>query len=368
VDCALGPIEGLISVIDEGSATGTHKFGLLLSLIEVAERLMASGPDESSERIVSPHDLAMAYLRVYWNQTENWAKDQPLRQVVNGKGDHAALQVCAELQGLLERSGIPSARAKSFDMAMDFFSNSHPNELSAAVKAVEISLWKNPVRYLQRLGGVESPFLYHWGTNPRSLQFVPGGAELLSRFGPILQPLIEFRFARIVSVLNREVVGVPSEETVYNYLFGSERIMPPVEIRSVYLEIQQAKCMWTGEAIDLAADADHVIPWARRRLSTIQNFVLSPSHVNSSKSATLLAPDLAVKWLQWLVEVNPQLEAAAAKYGFDSNLSRTIAYVKSVYFGATTGSPIWSGPQHIDVLTDEGRSKVIEAAENCSLP
>ena len=87
VDTQVDPVEGILAILDEGSATGTNKFGLLLNLIQLAPQL---GPDEFS---ISLRELTLAAVELHWDHASQFDGALALRQVTSPNRSHATVKL-----------------------------------------------------------------------------------------------------------------------------------------------------------------------------------------------------------------------------------------------------------------------------------
>ena len=77
MDAQLDPIEGILAVLDEGSVTGTNKFGVLLALIDLAPSI----EDPNGE--LSVWRIAEKLIEIHWDHALGLEGlgHPPLRQV-----------------------------------------------------------------------------------------------------------------------------------------------------------------------------------------------------------------------------------------------------------------------------------------------
>jgi len=235
------------------------------------------------------------------------------------------------------------------------------DEKETALARIRLSLLKNPVAKLQNLPGDPEPFLYDHDRK-KGLTLLPGVTESLTKFGGILRPLIEFRFAQAVMSINREKLLLPVDD-VYSHLFGRERLMPPEEIRRSLVDIQDGRCIYTGETLPRSSRSlDHVVPWSRVRLSQIENFVMTSKRVNSSKSDSLLAPAAMEKWLDHMDRKSDDLLECAHEHGWMTDLEgvREVAY--HIYNAVDPNTGVWSsddGQHQVKPLGHDGRNRML---------
>lgn len=338
-------ILGILSIIDESSKNGTPKLGLLLAIINFCTKTASEIGALPEQMLITGDDLALAYLEVHWMHAIPYqGQDEPLIQIGNLNRDHFAVKICKELRDTLEEDNAKVSVLNSWEASQEALTQSHQKLFKKRIRETKEILWKNAVPRLQNLEGSEINFLYAVQTGSRNLLLNSNIPDLLLTFGPVLKVLIERRFAQIVEKLNPQVAGIQLADTIYAHLFMSnERVMPGVSTRKELGALQGGRCIWSGERIDRNSPADHVIPWHRKSISVVENFVLTTPSVNSRKSSHLISALLLERWLNYL---SPNLKAFS-EIGAESNLisdpSRCIRELRGLYF-ISEGAPLWNGP------------------------
>lgn len=346
----LDPVEGVLAVLDEGSATGTNKFGLLLALIDLA-------PSVNSDDVLTVSLIAEKLLELHWDHAKPY-RGATLRQVTSGNRENTTvLLVIKDLQEVVG-ADLPFEQARL---------KVHGHVWRKAVNEVARGTVKNPLPRLQHLPGDPPPFLYERvAGSPSRIRFVDGALDALVRYGPILRDLIEFRFVRLVAESNRVSLGAPVADQIDEHLFGASRHMPPIAMRRDLWKIQDGRCIYTdGPVGDPArsgsrASLDHVVPWARVRLSAAENFLVTATATNSAKQAILLAPELLDRWVKHLKSTHEEIASIAGRYGWPSDLQRVAAVAIAQYRHARPASPVWRGAAGVDALMEDGRTAALE--------
>src|SRR5262245_36520766 len=113
------------------------------------------------------------------------------------------------------------------------------------------------------------------------------------------------------------------------FLFGAERV-PTVKVRAGLWEIQGKRCFYCeGRVGDPGrSQVDHFIPWARYPDNGIENLVVADVACNGDKGSSLAAIEHVTRWAERIApdgEAASQLEALAAKTGWDRHAERTIS-------------------------------------------
>ncbi|WP_420621350.1 HNH endonuclease [Candidatus Poriferisodalis sp.] len=349
--------------------TGTNKLGLILTLLDLAPRLDTDAPG------ITRTQLAERYLEIHWEHATPYAGpdgDVTLRQSSarkrRGDGttadDTKVMQEVHRLRKLLKFHHRGDLREKPLDIVKHGIKDSEwhlewEEEYETALARVRASLLKNPVRYLQQLPGNPDPFLYDPTLDKSGITLLPGVVESLTKFAGILRPLVEFRFAQAVVRFNHETLKLPVDD-VYSHLFGRERLMPPPAMRERLVQIQDGRCIFTGDPLPATGGSlDHVMPWSRVRLSQIENFLMTTRSVNSKKADSLLAPDAVKRWLRHFNSNSVEIQECANDHNWPAGIDGVRRVAANIYeaLDATTG--VWDVDRGIQPIGDEGKRKVL---------
>jgi len=346
VDAQLDPIEGILAVLDEGSVTGTNKFGVLLALIDLAPSI----EDPNGE--LSVWRIAEKLIEIHWDHALGLEGlgHPPLRQVSSRNRRNTT--VILEILKLRDSVGF----SYGFEVARTMM----PEHVWAnAVREVALGTAKNPLRLLQNLPGGPPPFLYAILPNlPARIRFQDGALEALVRYGPVIRDIVESRFVRFVTKING--LGVVEGE-VERHLFSSTRHMPPLAMRGELWELQNGRCIYTGVPIGdpsmtgSKSSVDHVVPWSRVRLSAAENFVIASRSVNSAKNAVLLGAESLQAWISYLTKNGNEIAQIATAHGWPTDLNRVTSILIGEYRYARTSAPVWSASLGVHALGERGR-------------
>jgi len=200
----------LMTVLAHGLKTATYKYAVLLGLIDLCyEESSLAG---RAPRTVHPARLAAKVIELYWPHTLPYgqAGDTLLRQNTGGRQ--------AEIIQLIRRF-----RAEDVGDASASLTTARlraPAAWDRLVARVEWKLVEMPLPKLQRVGTTLDPFLYRidWtddvrraaylgGDVDRRIRFVGDAADHLLRLAPLLRPIIQSEWTRLVAQLNRERVS-----------------------------------------------------------------------------------------------------------------------------------------------------------------
>lgn len=230
---------------------------------------------------------------------------------------------------------------------------------------VEVAVAEQPLPRLQTVGTSEQalPFLYDIDWGPREsislrrlrragptglpVRLRPGAGEQLVRLAPLIRPLVELHWTRMVATLNRVAA---EEQDLHRHLFGQDRLVAPKALREGLASLQAGCCFYCGTPFHRAPEADHFIPRVRCGIDTVENLVLADRSCNNDKRDLLPAPPLVDAWAGRNREHKGTLASLASLCGWDSDLEGTLAVARSIYCHLPTGlAPFWSGTGQVDI-------------------
>jgi hypothetical protein len=341
------PIEGILAVLDEGSATATNKFAVLLALIDLAPRL-----GDSNE--IKIEEIAELLLELQWNHTDPFHGKVAPRQVTsrNIEAPVTIQQISILRKSLDQPYNFTQAKAKISKQTW-----------ISSIKAIAQMLKKNPLRKLQNINSKNFEFLYPIDFSKNTLKLYPEAKHDLIEYGGVLRQLVETRFIRFVAMTNFKTDDYSDLE---NYLFGADRFMPANEMRRDLYDLQKGKCVYSGEKLSREKfHVDHVIPWSKVRISHIQNFLLTTPKLNSEKTNLLLSEDLVAKWVAFEQENSQVLHQIATSFLWPKDIQIVKRSFTNLYEKAPDGTPTFN-IKSIVPLTSNSRNKILELID--SLP
>jgi hypothetical protein len=147
------------------------------------------------------------------------------------------------------------------------------------------------------------PFLYQLSWGPResfsparlprrgprgpAIDLLPGAGDELLRLGPLIRPLVELHWTRMVAEING---AAPDELNLHRHLFGSDRVLPPRALRDGIVALQDGRCFYCRKPLGSTPEADHFIPRIRCGIGAVENLVLADRRCNNDKRDLLPAP------------------------------------------------------------------------------
>lgn len=341
--------ERLLQVIDEGRRTATYKLALLIALIDAC----ATESDEDGRAPATLHTRTVArhVLRLYFPQARLYlagdGDPMQLHQITTKKS--AVFGAVLRLHLLADESRLRGTTEVAHRL---------PDEYERCLDEVERTFARYPLRLLQVVGRENRPFLYDidWGASVSLatlhadggglIRFRPEAGDHLLRLAPLLRPLIELHWTRMVARINRINT---EDDRLHDHLFGAERATFPKDLRSGLAGFQDGACFYCGQRLTSRTQVDHFIPWGRWPNDAVENLVLADS-CNTHKRDYLPALVHVGRWAHRLVQYRHDLGDLATASGWESDPIRSLALARSCYAHLPAETPLWAGR---DDFTDD---------------
>jgi hypothetical protein len=347
----VGFAERLLEVIDSGRRTATYKLALLLALLDLCAR--HSDAVGRAPAVLYTRDIAEQVVVLYWRQVI------PYR--VPGTGSAVELrQITLPRAAIVQaisafRHEAAAAGATSWHLARKRL----PGAYESMLDQVEVTVAAQPLPRLQAVGSAEAvfPFLYELSWGPResfsvarlrrqgargpAVQLLPGAGDELLRLGPLIRPLIELHWAKMIAEIN----GVAHAELdLQRHLFGSDRVIPPKALRDGIAALQENRCFYCRGGLGTAPEADHFVPRVRCGIDAVENLVLADRRCNNDKRDLLPGPPHVTTWARRNEHHGPALVELATASKWDTAPQATVAVARSIYSHLPeSGTPLWLG-------------------------
>ncbi len=300
----VGFAERLLEVIDSGRRTATYKLALLIALLDLCAR--HSDAAGRAPELLYTRDIAEQVAVLYWPQVIPYlvpgaGAAVELRQITLPRA--AIIAAVSEFRGAAVAAG-----AASWQLARQRL----PGAFQAMLDHVEVTVAEQPLPRLQAVGSGDTvfPFLYELGWGPResfsaarlrrhgprgaAVRLLPGAGDELLRLGPLVRPLVELHWTRMVAEINNVATAEPD---LHRHLFGAARVIPPKALRDGIAALQGGECFYCGRPLGAAPEADHFIPRIRCGIDAIENLVLADRRCNNDKRDLLLpTPPHVTAW------------------------------------------------------------------------
>jgi hypothetical protein len=348
--------ERLLQIIDEGQRTATYKLALVLALIDASAAHAAA--DGRPPEVLHTRDVAAQVLRLYLPQTRRYLagshEAQVLRQIASGNS--AILGAVVRLFGAAEASGCrPSEVAARL-----------PDEYETCLDEVERTVARYPLRLLQVVGREHRPFLYDidWSESAGlrtlhapdggQIRFRPGAGDHLLRLAPLIRPLVELHWTRMVARLNGLAL---EEERLRTHLFGADRAGFPTSLRIALVDLHHGRCFYCGDRLRSRIEVDHFIPWSRWPNDAVENLVPA-DRCNTRKRDFLPALVHVERWRSRLADHGDDLVALGRSARWETEPDRSLALARSCYAHLLYGTPLWLAD---DRFADDDPARIVAA-------
>ena len=246
----MDPIQGLLAILDRGNTTGTNKFGLLLSLTDLA-------PYVGADRRIQYRDIVLKLIEIHCSHSVPYSGVGTLRQLSSPNKENTT--VIQEIDKLREEIA-PSCQ---FEQALKIID---PSKWEKAIAKITTDTRRNAIRKLQTINKTESSFLYDIYKTSASITIHESALAALIQYGPVIREVVKFKFVHYVVKCNKLILGDTVDGKVYRYLFAHNKQMPSSIVRKQLWGLQGQCCLYMGEVLDdptLKSDRvaiDHVIP------------------------------------------------------------------------------------------------------------
>jgi 5-methylcytosine-specific restriction endonuclease McrA len=352
---AAGFAERLLEVIDSGRRTATYKLALVMALLDLcARRSDVAGRPPS---VLYTREIAERVAATYWRQVMAYQRGPAviqLRQITLPRS--AIIEPVQEFRRVAEANGVTWLGLARQRLT---------SEYAQMLDRVEVAVAEQPLPRLQTVGSSEQPlpFLYDigWGPgesfSPRRLhrdgpaglpvRLRPGAGVQLVRLAPLIRPLVELHWTRMVATINNVAT---EEQDLHRHLFGRDRLTPPKALREGLAGLQASRCFYCRRPFRRAPEADHFIPRVRCGIDAVENLVLADRACNNDKRDLLPASPLVDAWADRNLEHENTLAQLARACGWDSDAPGTLAIARSIYRHLPAGpAAFWLGAGRVDI-------------------
>jgi len=317
----------------ESEFSSPYKYALLISLADLAIEL---GKDDNSELELTNRQIAERFIELYWQQSSPYKTSK-----ANDSGV------------LYQNHGTQAAIIKAIQLFRDENSFNSPNaakhskEYKKLVTVVAGTVAKQPINYLQNVGGGPLPFLYERNTSSITLKI--GAAYCLRRFQPLIQQLARSRWSNYIKKNAKNIPILGEKDDLSNFLFETSRktlALVCKELKTLY----GCKCFYCNKATR-ELEVDHFIPFSLYPRDLMHNFVLACPSCNRSKSDSLAAKVHLDKWAKAVKENDLAITQIGGAVGVVTNLETSLSITQWSYSAASGGQASgWVKPSQYEGL------------------
>lgn len=323
-------------LFNESDFSSTYKYALLISLADLAIEL---GRDDNSELELTNRQIAERFIELYWQQSSPFktSKANDSGVLYQNHGTQAA--IIKAIQAFRDENNFNSPNAAK-----------HSKEYQKLVTAVAGTVAKQPINYLQNVGGGALPFLYERNTSSITLKI--GATYCLRRFQPLIQQLARSRWTDYIKKNAKNIPILGEKDDLNSFLFESSRktlALVCKELKALY----GCKCFYCNKATS-ELEVDHFIPFSLYPRDLMHNFVLACPACNRSKSDALAAKIHLKNWIETSNKNSNALMEIGKIAGVSASLITNVAIARWGYRAAMQEDGLaWVEPRNYEKISHE---------------
>ena len=194
-------------LFNESDFSSTYKYALLISLADLA---IVYGKDDDSELELNNRQIAERFIELYWQQSSPYktSKANTSGILYQNNGPQAAIiNVIHEFRNKNSFNSPESAKRSK--------------DYKKLVTSVTTTVTKQPVNFLQNIGGGSLPFLYERNTG--SITLKNGVTYCLRRFQPLVQQLARSRWTEFIKKNPKNIPILGEKDDLSSFLFETSR-------------------------------------------------------------------------------------------------------------------------------------------------
>jgi 5-methylcytosine-specific restriction endonuclease McrA len=314
-------------LFNESDFSSTYKYALLISLADLAIEL---GKDDDSELELTNRQIAERFIELYWQQSSPYKTSKANSSGVLYQNHGSQAAIIKAIQAFRDENSFNSPNAAKYS-----------KEYKKLVTAVAGTVAKQPINYLQNVGGGALPFLYERNTS--SITLKKRVAYCLRRFQPLVQQLARSRWADYIKKNAKNISILGEKDDLNSFLFETSRKTLALVCKELKV-LYGCKCFYCNKATT-ELEVDHFIPFSLYPRDLMHNFVLACPSCNRSKSDSLGAKGHLDRWIKLTSQHSDKLIRIGERAGVLSNLETSIAVVKWIYGVARQDkNSLWLSP------------------------
>lgn len=322
-------------LFNESDFSSTYKYALLISLADLAIEL---GKDDDSKLELTNRQIAERFIELYWQQSSPYTTSKANDNGVLYQNHGTQAAIIKAIQAFRDKNSFNSPNAAK-----------HSKEYRKLVTTVAVTVTKQPINYLQNVGGGVLPFLYERNTSTITLKI--GVAYCLRRFQPLIQQLARSRWTDYIKKNTKNIPILGEKDDLSSFLFETSRktlVLVCKELKVLF----GCKCFYCNTATT-ELEVDHFIPFSLYPRDLMHNFVLACPSCNRSKSDSLAAKIHLNKWIELANKNSDVVEKVGEKAGVLSDLNTSIAIANWGYELTThSGAAFWIKPGNYEALLE----------------
>jgi 5-methylcytosine-specific restriction endonuclease McrA len=300
-------------LFNESDFSSTYKYALLISLADLAIEL---GKDDDSPLELGNRQIAERFIELYWQQASPYKISGSNERGILFQNNGTQAAIVKAISEFRQQNNCNSSQTAK-----------RSNKYKKLVTAVTSTVAKQPINYLQNVGGGALPFLYESNTN--SITLKSGVAYCLRRFQPLIQQLARSRWADFIKKNAKNIPILGEKDDLNSFLFETSRKTLALVCKGLK-ELYGNKCFYCNKSSS-ELEVDHFIPFSLYPRDLMHNFVLACPECNRSKSDTLAAKMHLNKWVELITNNSEAVAKIGEQAGVSSNLETSLAIAKWGY-------------------------------------
>ena len=315
-------------LFNESDFSSTYKYALLISLADLAIEL---GKDDESPLELNNRLIAERFIELYWQQASPYKTSESNISGILFQNNGTQAAIVKAIGEFRQQNNCSSSQTAK-----------RSKEYKKLVTAVASTVAKQPINYLQNVGGGTLPFLYE--RNPNSITLKSGAAFCLRRFQPLIQQLARSRWSDFIKKNAKNIPILGEKDDLHSFLFETSRKTLALVCKGLK-ELYGNKCFYCNKSTS-ELEVDHFIPFSLYPRDLMHNFVLACPTCNRSKSDTLAAKIHLDKWVELINNNSEAITKIGEQVGVSSNLETSLAIAKWGY-GTTSQNQnyCWISPK-----------------------
>jgi 5-methylcytosine-specific restriction endonuclease McrA len=311
-------------LFNESDFSSTYKYALLISLADLAIEL---GKDDGSELELSNRQIADRFIELYWQQSSPYKTSKASDSGVLYQNHGTQAAIIKAIQVFRDKNSFNSPNAAK-----------HSKEYKKLVTTVAGTVAKQPINYLQNVGGGALPFLYERNTSSITLKI--GVAYCLRCFQPLIQQLARSRWTDYIKKNAKNIPILGEKDDLDSFLFETSRKTLALVCKELKL-LYGCKCFYCNKATT-ELEVDHFIPFSLYPRDLMHNFVLACPSCNRSKSDSLAAKTHLDKWTELTAKNSEAIHSIGEKTGILAAGDTSLKVIRWAYEASTLAkSSLW---------------------------
>jgi 5-methylcytosine-specific restriction endonuclease McrA len=304
-------------LFNESDFSSTYKYALLISLADLAIEL---GKDDDSPLELSNRQIAERFIELYWQQTTPYKTSRTNESSILFQNNGSQAAIIEAIHDFRQQNNCNTSESAK-----------RSKEYKKLVTAVAATVAKQPINYLQNVGGGVLPFLYE--SNASSITLKSGVTYCLRRFQPLIQQLARSRWTDFIKKNTKNIPILGEKDDLNSFLFEASRKTLALVCKGLK-ELYGNKCFYCNKAAS-ELEVDHFIPFSLYPRDLMHNFVLACPRCNRSKSDSLAAKIHLDKWTELTAKNSEALHNIGEKAGILAARDTSLKVVCWAYEAST---------------------------------